>query len=407
VPAAIVPASAAVQGDGQVVLIRKFIAIALLVAGLAALLFQLNSDNIANRDFISYWAAGRQLLHGANPYDAAAISTIERSAGFHQSEILVMRNPPYALPLMVPFGFLPLKAALVSWLLLLIGCVVVSIHVVRDLYGRPANRLHLIGYCFAPIVECLFAGQTSILALLGLTLFLRFHTKKPFLAGMALFLCLLKPHLFLPFGAAILIWIVVRKSYRTLSGALWALGLSSAISLCLDPSAWTQYGHLAKTAGIEKAAIPTVSVFLRMAIAPNLFWLQFALAALATIWAIRYFWRNRQHWDWIMHGSPLLVISVWVAPYSWFTDEAVLLPAVLGGIYWIAEMKRSLIPFLAIAGLALFEVLCKVPMAHGYFWTTTAWLAWYLSSIRLEGVAVAGRPDARPLVRPVAPVEIA
>ena len=43
------------------------------------------------------------------------------------------------------------------------------------------------------------------------------------LAGAALLLCAAKPHLFLPFGIVLLLWIITRKQYRILAGFCVAL----------------------------------------------------------------------------------------------------------------------------------------------------------------------------------------
>ena len=50
----------------------------------------------------------------------------------------------------------------------------------------------------------------------------------PFAAGLALWLCMLKPHLLLPFAAALLLWIVTSRAGRVLAGAVVALALSTA-----------------------------------------------------------------------------------------------------------------------------------------------------------------------------------
>ena len=72
-------------------------------------------------DFVSYWATGQQLTHYANPYDGAALLQLERSAGMpSQFGVLYMRNPPWALPLAYPLGFLSARAAFLVWNLLLL-----------------------------------------------------------------------------------------------------------------------------------------------------------------------------------------------------------------------------------------------------------------------------------------------
>lgn len=360
---------------------KPIICAGLLLVGLITLIAQLNRGGVANRDFIQYWAASKLLLHGANPYDATALTAIERSAGLTKPPIIIW-NTPFILPVILPLGTLAAKLSLILWLLSLIVCLAISVHIVHDLNGRPRNRLHLIGYCFAPALGCLFAGQVSFFALLGLVLFLRFHSERPFFAGAALSLCAVKPHLFIAFGIALLVWCISRRSYWILYGAALAISLWLSASLVIDPVAWTQYSQLARVSGMNAAPVPTFSVILRAAISPKSFLMQFALSAGACLWAVVYV--RKHSWNWLTDGSLLMLVSVWSAPYSWFYDEAVLLPAILGGVYCIANNRGSLLPFLAIQGLAFLEIIAKVPMGYGYFWTTTAWLAWYLYDVRYD-----------------------
>ena len=79
------------------------------------------------------------------------------------------------------------------------------------------------------------------------------------------------------------------------------------------------------------------------------------------------------------HGSLLVLVSVLVAPYTWFTDQAILLPALFGGVY--LTRSRTVITTLALAS-AIIEVanFRGIPVLHSafYIWTAPAWLAWYL-----------------------------
>jgi uncharacterized membrane protein (DUF106 family) len=90
-----------------------------------------------------------------------------------------------------------------------------------------------------------------------------------------------------------------------------------------------------------------------------------------------HFFRSQIDWN------LLLLVSVMVAPYAWFTDEAVLLPAILAGIFLAADNKQSLMPFYVIAGIAFLEVLCGVVTNSGFYvWTAPAWVLWYLLATR-------------------------
>src|SRR5208283_1087568 len=82
------------------VLIFCTLAFTAYILGLCTLL--LMGNNPPGRDVISFWAAGRQIVAHANPYDSAAILKIERSVGFSdKTNVLIMRNPPSALCLVV------------------------------------------------------------------------------------------------------------------------------------------------------------------------------------------------------------------------------------------------------------------------------------------------------------------
>jgi len=340
----------------------------------------LSDKNAAARDFISYWAAGQQLTHSANPYDFGAVRELELAAGRNANEpLLVMRNPPVAFFLAWPLGFVSPKTGLILWLLTLLGFLSVSIWVLWLLNGRPDSRLHLLGYMFAPALACLMAGQFGIFLLLGVVLFLYFHQSRPLLGGAALLFCALKPHLFLPFAVVLLAWTVHQRSYRIVAGFFAALAACCAFSFCLDPRAWPQYSQMMHAGGAVNEAVPVLSVTFRNLIDRRAVWLQFLPQACACAWALWYFWTRRNRWNWMDHGLLLLLVSAMCTPFGWFTDESMLLPAVLAGLYRAAAARRALLPLGLIAVVALIEALASVQITSPfYLWTTPAWLAWYL-----------------------------
>jgi Glycosyltransferase family 87 len=331
----------------------------------------------ASRDFLSYWATGRQLVHHRNPYDRDAIWAIERAAGLDPRTVLIMRNPPWALPIAYPLGFLSLRFAGILWTLLLLACLLVSIRILHELHGSPPNRIHWLGFAFTPAIICLTMGQTSLLALLGLVLFLRFHLCHPFNAGAALWLCALKPHLFLPFAAVLAVWIVLSRSYKLLAGFAVALAFTTAIAFLIDPTAWPDYAHLMRSPSVENQFIPCLSGALRHWLRPHAVWLQYLPAAIACLWALVYFWRRRAHWDWLTGSSPLMLVALLAAPYSWFYDQCLVIPALLDGAY--AIRSRKVLAILALLILATDIEICFVKVTSTLFlWTTPAWLVWYL-----------------------------
>jgi hypothetical protein len=345
---------------------------------LAAVLFFVTM-NPGKRDFVEYWAAQQQLMHGADPYDGPAIFQLERGAGFGNSGPLISYSPPVAWDLGLPLGLLSVRAGVVLWLLLMLTCVGASCRMIRVLAGRPRNRLHLLGYVFAPTMACLMFGQIGIFFLLGIVLFLYLQNSRPFLAGAALLPLALKPHLFGPFGVALLLWVVSRRVYPILAGFLVSFAVNCGLTLCFDPHIWTQYADAMKKSVVLNVFPFSLSAMLRLFVARDAVWLQFLPVEIACAWTVWYFWTRRSRWNWMDHGMLVLLVSAMCAPYAWMTDEAMLLPAVLTGLYRAQKSPRSLMLLGAICGIALIELVKGVSItSRFYLWTTPAWLAWYL-----------------------------
>ncbi len=330
------------------------------------------------RDFAFYWATGRQLLHGGNPWSARAMGALERSAGFTGHGAYFMRNPPWALPLTLPLGFFSARVAALPWSLLLLGVLAVVLGTLWKTFERPRNPIDWLGYCFPPALICAAMGQTSLFSLLGLALFLHFHRSRPFWAGAALWFCTLKPHLLLPFGAALLLWIVIRRGYWIVAGLVSALAATSLLVTVLDPAAWAQYLNWAEHSGISREAVPCLAVALRTRIAPSAAWLDFVPATVACVWAVAYFWRRRGCWSWLDQGGLLVLVSLVVAPYCWINDQCLALPALL----FAASGSRSrrlagtFGAFCLVLALQVF-VIGRLYSAW-YLWPAPAWLVWYL-----------------------------
>jgi hypothetical protein len=356
------------------------------------------------RDFVVYWATGQQLVHHANPFDAEAMTRIEHGAGLPDAYTVgFMRNPPWSLPLAMPLGFLPLRLATLLWSLVLLGCLLYSVHLLWIMHGRPANQLHWLGLSFGPALLCLMMGQTSLFPLLGFVLFLRLHRARPFLAGASLWLCMLKPHLFLPFGVVLLAWIVVTRSYKLLAGTVVAMAASCALVYCIDPMAFSQYIHMIRTVGVEAEFIPCLSIVLRFWISEKTMWIQYVAPALACSWALIYYWRRRHRWDWLNEGGMLMVVSIFAAPYCFLYDQGLVIPGLLDGAY--RTRSRTLLVILALSSIVVeAELICGVKIHSAQFlWTAAAWLAWYLLAIGFKKTSAEEPEKHAAVTAPVLP----
>lgn len=357
---------------------RKIAAAALLALGVGILSFVMGStDDAGNKDFTAYWAAGHLLAQRANPYDVASVLRLEKSVGFKLETPLLMRNPPYALPLALPLGLVGAKVGAVLWSLLLVAAIVLSVRLLWSMLGKPPD-VHLFAYMFAPGVSGMIHGQTSPLILAGLALFLYFQRTRPWLAGAVLTLAFIKPHLLLPFAVVLLLWVLTKRNYKVIAGAALSLACAVAIPMALDRSLWSDYLPVLRDAGAESQLMPTASAMLRV-LAGEHNWVQYLPAFLGCAWATWYFMRRRKDWDWSAHGPLVLLVSLFVAPYSWFPDELIALPAIMLAL-GTRGATRHLMSFLAINMLILFVLFSEI--GHGrpltLIWTPAAWLIWYL-----------------------------
>ncbi len=337
-----------------------------------------NPAIVARRDFIVYWATGHQLVQHGNPYDPDAINRIERAAGFRGPSAFYMRNTPWALPLAYPLGYFSPVASALPWSLLMLALLIASVRILWNLFGHSGTHLDWLGYCFPPALFCVILGQTSILVLFGLALFLRLHKSHPFAAGAALWLCTLKPHLFLPFALVLLAWIFVSRSYRILAGSLTAFALGALLTSLIDPAAWSQYAYYMRTSVITREFTPCIGDLLRDRINPSAEWIAFIPAALGCIWALAYFWPRRHSWDWLENGSPLMLVSLLAAPFGWIFDQSLALPAVLYAVS--RHASQTMLSLLALI-YVLIEIQIISPFGlHSalYIWVAPAWLIWYL-----------------------------
>ena len=359
-----------------------------------AVCFQLLTNANVERDFVGYWAAGQLAVHHQNPYDAKATLDIEAAQGRQiTSKAMVMRNPPTALLLVLPLGFMSLSLSALLWTAVQTLCIIASVRMIWSLHGSPRGHRNLLGYSFGPAVVCLIPGQTSLFVLLGLVLFLRFHQSRPLWAGASLWLCALKPHLLLPFAVALLVWIIARKKYSILIGLASSLAVSAIVASAVSPNVWTNYHNMMTTSGIDVELLPCLSTLLR--VLANHYWAQYLPAAAGCIWALYYIRKHIADWDWLHHGSLLILVSLLVAPYEWFTDTAIALPALLAAVY--VCRSRTLPATLALASAAIEIQVLQGFSFHSkmYIWAAPAWLAWYLlatNSAEKPTVAQSARP---------------
>lgn len=304
----------------------RFLAIAVLTLIPVSVIAYLGSNTNQN-DFVEYWSAGKLFVERANPYSPPTILAIEKSRGFAPADPLIMLNPPWSMPLVAPLGLLPAFDALLLWICACAACIAASV----VLLELPAKNRGL-AFLFAPVLGTFMMQQSSPFLLLGLSLFLRFERSRPFLAGASLLLMAIKPHLFLVFWVALAADCLYRRRFAIMAGFAASLVCVSGLVTLAVPRIWQDYLEVVRASTLDRNIYPTLPSMLRAAIDVNLVWIALAPSCIAVVWGAAYYWRKREAWDWHREGMPVLLVTVLTSPYSWISDQVVLLPPVASAI---------------------------------------------------------------------------
>jgi hypothetical protein len=338
-------------------------------------------------DFVEYWAAGRLLAQGHDPYDVVAIEDLQRQVG-HTAEPILMWNPPWALPLVLPLGLFACRTAHLIWLLLHLAVLLGCADRLWQLYGGPAELRWLgwlLGLAFLPSAMALLAGQISPLLLLGATGFLCCQRRGwDWLAGASAALLGVKPHLASLFWLALLLWCLRTRRWRVLLGGAGAGLAALGVALCFDPDVLGHYARALADRPPAQYRSPTLGTLLRLAVGDGSFRLQFLALLPGLAWFVPYWLRHRRDWDWPERLPLLLLVSLLTAAYgAWPFDLVLLLPAVLQPAAALARAARPGVQLLAgagylvINGLALLLLVRQVEYLW-FIWLTPALLLAYL-----------------------------
>ncbi len=366
--------------------VRKTVTLLALVVVLA-LLPSLAPKNISVRDFTSYWIAGHQLVAHHNPYDTAFVLQQERAMGLIGDKPLVMRNPPWSLWFVIPLALLGHSSAWMLWLIVSVILLAAASSLVWKMYGGDSTRRWiplLISIAFAPTLACLAVGQTAPVVLIGLALLLYLHRRHEFWAGCALALTASKPQIALLFWLAVALWSLEHRRWKLIAGAVSTIAVAIAIAFYFDPHIFRDYRTMLATEPLGAQYVPTLGGWLRNSF--RIGWLQFAPAIAGLVWAASYYAHNHRDWDWKERMPILLLVSIVAAPYGWFFDEVIVLPALIAAAAIALQRDRRnarlfFLAFILLNAVALLELVRGVLVVSSYYvWTPWAWLLIYIAT---------------------------
>jgi Glycosyltransferase family 87 len=340
-------------------------------------------------DYAAYWTGSRLLMAGHNPYDPAAVIALEKPFGVNVLNPLIVRNPPWVLTVILPLGLLPYMEGRILWLVLQLILTIWSVHILWHLYcpGSDLGRSGwLIAASFTPIYAVLTIGQITPVVLLGIAGFLYAQREhRDVLAGVCLFLAVLKPHLLFLMWPALVVWVIAHKRWRmafTFSGLLAA---ASAVPLLFDGKAFKHYSELWTVSPVMWNKTSNLSGTLCRLLWSSK-WVAFAPVFISLAWLGYLGMKKRGGWNWLEQTPLLLLVSMAASPYGWFFDQIVLLPALLERIakrhLYSQRDKVFLLSVYAGINLAVIVFLAIGKDSLWQSWTGTAWLLLYVAASR-------------------------
>lgn len=340
-----------------------------LAIGLLFLALQLNrlSDKslLSVKDFVEYWAAGRLFMAGGNPYSWDAMLDLEKAVGMetYSSEEtgeempLLMFNPPWTLVFIMPFAQASFAISRLLWFVFSLGLVILCADAIWRIYGGAPNQRWLawiIGLSFAPTLQVLQMGQIGPLLLLGVVGFLFCINQSGWSAGMATVLMAVKPHLFGIFAVALFLWTVHQRRWSIFGGAILTVTIIMACLLGANPHLIDQYWHCMTVHSPRDCRTPILGSLLRVLFGRDQFWLQLIPQVIGLAWVAVYWYRRRNHWDWLEQLPLLVLVSLLTTAYgAWPFDLVVLLLPVVEIAARAQHASRSQLGIVAGAYIAI------------------------------------------------------
>lgn len=183
-------------------------------------------------DFFQFWAAGRIVAGGGDPYNHAAWLAVHTQYSAKMMDGSFIYPMPLAL-VFTPLGLLEPQPAFFVFALLSIVELVFACWL---LCKRNWIMAAALAVAFLPTMQTLAMGHLGALLLLAVAMFVHSHkTGRPIMAGLALAALAIKPHVGLPVIGLVSLWFIFRKQYRTPLAALAGVAALVALGMAYNP----------------------------------------------------------------------------------------------------------------------------------------------------------------------------
>ncbi|HQE93090.1 MAG TPA: glycosyltransferase family 87 protein [Anaerolineae bacterium] len=341
-------------------------------------------------DFVQYWAAGRLNLLGGNPYDPEQLLPLQRQAGrtdYVSGAATIVWNPPWVMPLLMPFAALRYPIGRVLWFLASFAALAACSLWTWRRYGGPERSQWVawaVAFTFMPALIMLRVGQIGVFLLVGVAGVLHAATQHQWVRlGAWVIVLSIKPQLVYLLLVVLLLWLVERRQFVPVLSGMGVLALAGGVTLIVNPRIIGQYLEALTAYPPVAWATPTLGSVLRLLLGLDKFWLPLIPTLGGLVWAVLY-WRRRRHsWDWETELPLLLFVSLLTTLYTWTYDLVLLiLPIVALLARWfrqksVGRAKPFLLVYIALC-VVMFIVQRWELDDFWFVWVSPVLLAWYL-----------------------------
>lgn len=235
------PSTAVARGIG----LREVLALVLLLS-LARYGHQLLTALIDSRfiDFAHYYTYATVVARGLDPFDGAAVATVDAELGIRRA-LGTADYPPLFYLWMRPWALLPFRVASLAWFLLVQACLAATIALLVRAHASAgvlsAAAVLFVVFNFQPLIEDIVLGQTNVVLLFLVTAgWFAARRARPWVAAVPLALVVhTKPQytLLLP-----LLWWQGERAVAVRAAVLAAAGAALAL-VVLGPRHTLDYLH--------------------------------------------------------------------------------------------------------------------------------------------------------------------
>ena len=350
-------------------------------------------------DFIQYWSASKLLGNLQDPYNPSLMLDIQQQHFPTPTSPTMMWNPPWVLFFFEPVTRFSLPTATSFWAIFNVTFFLFSSILAWKIITCNFSLWSpiFIGLSFLfPIWNTVWFGQSSgLLAIASSLLYFALVTRRDFLAGLALALFTIKPHV-IYLVALVVLWQVLReKRYRIIAGGAFMMTVFTLWSLYKSPASiqqWVEAMSVNQEGAIKRVEWTVATLVGGSRLAYSQLFGRYPLAPIAIIpglTAIVTLWllvSRRVHLDWKRSYLPLACLSLFTSPYGWVFDAAMLIPVHLAFVYNCLEAsKESAKATLLIAAYFALHLGCYLTAISGgfyqhnfFFFSFALLLFWYL-----------------------------